>query len=39
MTLQASTLADKTIEDYYYFAEAFVRWIEGTFTPGQTKKD
>lgn len=33
--LQESQLADKSIEDYYYFAECFVRWIDGTFTPGE----
>lgn len=32
--LQHSQLADKSQEDYYYFAECFVRWVDGTFTPG-----
>jgi len=34
--LQDSALADKSIQDYYYFAECFVRWIDGEFRPGQT---
>jgi len=33
--LQASRLADKSIEDYYYFAMCFVRWSKGEFIPGQ----
>ena len=33
-TLQVSELTDKSIEDYYYFAECFVRWCEGTYEPG-----
>jgi hypothetical protein len=37
--LQRSQLADKSIEDYYYFAECFVRWTRGQFTPGRTLVD
>jgi hypothetical protein len=37
-TLQASRLADKSVEDYYYFAMCFVRWINGSFTPGENIK-
>jgi hypothetical protein len=33
-TLENSTLADKSVEDYYYFAECFVRWADGSFVPG-----
>jgi hypothetical protein len=33
--LQRSQLAEKSVEDYYYFAECFVRWVNGEFTPGQ----
>lgn len=33
--LQQSPLTEKSQEDYYYFAECFVRWIDGTFTPGE----
>lgn len=36
--LESSTLADKSVEDYYYFAECFVRWIDGTFEPGRGNK-
>lgn len=32
--LQASQLADKSIEDYFYFAYCFVRWCNGEFEPG-----
>ena len=32
--LQESPLADKSIVDYYYFAECFVRWLDGDFKPG-----
>jgi len=32
--LHRSQLADKSIEDYFYFAECFVRWMRGEFTPG-----
>jgi hypothetical protein len=32
--LQASRLSDNSVEDYYYFAECYVRWLEGSFTPG-----
>jgi hypothetical protein len=32
--LQDSQLTDSSVQDYYYFAECFVRWISGTFTPG-----
>lgn len=32
--LQTSRLADKSIEDYYYFALCFARWVAGEFTPG-----
>jgi hypothetical protein len=37
-TLQDSALAERSIEDYYYFAECFVRWTEGTFEPGAQLK-
>lgn len=33
--LMNSQLTDKSIEDYYYFAEVFVRWINGEFEPGR----
>jgi hypothetical protein len=33
--LQASRLADKSVEDYYYFAMCFVRWMNGSFIPGE----
>jgi len=36
--LQASRLTDKSIEDYYYFAMCFVRWMNGSFTPGENVK-
>jgi hypothetical protein len=36
--LQASKLADKSVEDYYYFAMCFVRWVNGTFIPGDKVK-
>lgn len=32
--LCVSALADKSIEDYYYFAYCFVRWTKGEFEPG-----
>jgi hypothetical protein len=32
--LESGPLADKSVEDYYYFAECFVRWVDGDFTPG-----
>lgn len=32
--LMVSPLADKSIEDYYYFALCFVRWSKGEFEPG-----
>jgi len=32
--LQSTQLADKSIEDYYYFALCFVRWCNGEFIPG-----
>lgn len=35
--IQASGLADSSKVDYYYFAEVFVRWVEGDFTPGGVK--
>lgn len=34
VALERSPLADKSREDYYYFAECFVRWLDGTFEPG-----
>jgi len=36
--LENSTLADKSVEDYYYFAECFVRWADGDFVPGRGAK-
>jgi len=36
--LQSSNLAEKSMEDYYYFAFCFVRWINGSFVPGGTIK-
>lgn len=36
--LQASQLADKSIEDYFYFAYCFVRWCNGEFEPGAKVK-
>jgi hypothetical protein len=36
--LQASKLTDKSIEDYYYFAFCFVRWMNGSFHPGENVK-
>jgi len=32
--LQKSQLADKSVEDYWYFAHCFVRWANGEFVPG-----
>lgn len=32
--LENSELAEKSKEDYYYFAERFVRWIDGGNVPG-----
>ena len=32
--LHKSPLAERSIEDYYYFAECFVRWMDGSFVPG-----
>jgi hypothetical protein len=37
-SLESSQLAAKSIEDYYYFAECFVRWIDGTFIPGHGRQ-
>lgn len=36
--LESSQLAEKSVEDYYWFAECFVRWIDGTFTPGRGRQ-
>lgn len=36
--LQASQLADKSTEDYFYFAYCFVRWMNGEFEPGGSIK-
>lgn len=36
--LQGSKLTDKSVEDYYYFAMCFVRWINGSFIPGEKVK-
>ena len=36
--LQSGRLAEKSVEDYYYFAMCFVRWLEGSFTPGENVK-
>jgi len=33
--LAESELADKSIQDYFYFAWAFSRWLKGEFTPGE----
>lgn len=32
--IQLSALAESSKIDYYWFAEAFVRWIDGDYTPG-----
>lgn len=32
--IQRSPLAEASKVDYYYFAECFVRWIEGDYEPG-----
>lgn len=32
--LENSELAEKSKVDYYYFAERFVRWIDGGNAPG-----
>lgn len=32
--LNATELADKSKKDYYWFAECFVRWLDGDFRPG-----
>lgn len=32
--LESSQLADSSVRDYYWFAECFVRWLDGTFIPG-----
>jgi hypothetical protein len=37
--VENSSLALKSQEDYREFAEYFVRWIEGDYTPGQGIKD
>lgn len=37
--LEASPLTFSSARDYYYFAECFVRWIDGEFTPGRTIKE
>lgn len=29
-----SDLTDKSMDDYYYFAYCFVRWMKGDFDPG-----
>lgn len=36
--LQTSQLSDKSVEDYFYFAFCFVRWMNGNFTPGSNLK-
>ena len=36
--VNASALADTSKKDYIIFAEQFVRWIEGYFTPGANVK-
>jgi hypothetical protein len=33
--LRESKLAEKSVEDYYYFAMCFIRWVEGSFVPGE----
>ena len=33
--LHVSSLTDNSVQDYFYFAECFVRWMDGDFTPGQ----
>jgi hypothetical protein len=33
--LENSELAEKSKEDYYYFAERFVRWLDGGAEPGE----
>jgi len=33
-TLESSPLTDCSVRDYYYFAECFVRFMDGTFQPG-----
>lgn len=35
--IQRSALTDSSKQDYYYFAECFVRWCDGEFEPGQSK--
>lgn len=36
--LMETALADKSIEDYWYFAYCFCRWMKGEFTPGQGRQ-
>ena len=33
--LENSELAEKSKEDYYYFAERFVRWLDDGSMPGE----
>lgn len=33
--LEQSSLTEKSREDYYYFAERFVRWVDGGSAPGE----
>ena len=36
--VNASPLSDASKKDYIMFAEQFVRWVDGSFTPGANVK-